>query len=695
MKTGWGLSPLLNSYAEIFFLRSPWVGAVILMATLTDPSVGLSGLLSVAAAYGFARVLGMREAFLASGFFTYNPLLVGLSIGYLFKLSSLSLFFVVTAGIFTLLVSVMLNSILATYLKLPILSLPFVLVSSIAYLAASGYSNLYVNHLQPQRGEMVLGLPLLIEGFLSALGAVLFLPNPLAGLLIALVMVVHSRILLLLGVLGYLLGTLLSGMMDGNLAAAWMDINSFNFILIAMAVGGVFMAPAPKGFLVAAVGVAMGVILLDAVNLFWARYGLPAFTLPFNMVTLTLLYVLGLVGFPLVVASPRATPEETLDEFISLKQRFHGDHMRRLQLPFSGPWHVWQGFDGGWTHQGVLRYAYDFVIEKKGSTFRGAGDSCQDYYAFGKPVFAPIRGRVVKVVGGVADNQPGQLNEAENWGNLIVLDSTLGYWVLVCHFAQDSLCVEQGQWVEVGTQLGLCGNSGYSPQPHIHIQVQNGDTLGCDTLPFSFQGYQQAGQFMANDQPEQGATVEPLCSSQDLDRATTFMLDQSFIFETQVAKQPRQLLELRVEMSELGERALASDQGRLYFSKDHHQFYFYRLEGSDPWLATLFAALPRVPLVDYPQLIWQDQPPMAATQPGWQGRMKMLVKAVRPSAYTARYEARWQGPGHIVGQLQQADGSDTPVEIVIDPVSGIQQVMLGSRSLKAQSSIVQAKEGAS
>ena len=36
--------------------------------------------------------------------------------------------------------------------------------------------------------------------------------------------------------------------------------------------------------------------------------------------------------------------------------------------------------------------------------------------------------------------------------------------------------MKPGEWVERGAVLGLCGNSGYSPQPHIHVQVQASDS---------------------------------------------------------------------------------------------------------------------------------------------------------------------------------------------------------------------------
>ena len=85
MKQVWPyLRVLLHSYSEIFFLQSTLIGGLLLAITLVNPHVGVSGLLSVISAYAFARLINVETTFLASGFYTYNALLVGLSIGYLF-----------------------------------------------------------------------------------------------------------------------------------------------------------------------------------------------------------------------------------------------------------------------------------------------------------------------------------------------------------------------------------------------------------------------------------------------------------------------------------------------------------------------------------------------------------------------------------------------------------------------------------
>ena len=54
---------------------------------------------------------------------------------------------------------------------------------------------------------------------------------------VALALVARSRILFLLAVAGYYAGTLTLAMLGGSPDAAFTDLNAFNFILIAMAVG--------------------------------------------------------------------------------------------------------------------------------------------------------------------------------------------------------------------------------------------------------------------------------------------------------------------------------------------------------------------------------------------------------------------------------------------------------------------------
>jgi murein DD-endopeptidase MepM/ murein hydrolase activator NlpD len=56
------------------------------------------------------------------------------------------------------------------------------------------------------------------------------------------------------------------------------------------------------------------------------------------------------------------------------------------------------------------------------------------------------------------------------------------------HLYPDSIDLEPGQRVEVGEQIGLSGNTGYSSGPHLHFVVLVHRNMGMDSVPFRMQG---------------------------------------------------------------------------------------------------------------------------------------------------------------------------------------------------------------
>lgn len=680
---------ILNSYSEVLFLRGWRFGAGILAVTLLSPNVALAGLLAVVAAYAFARFIGMAPAFLDSGFYTYNPLLVGLSIGYLFQLTPLTGFFVVIAGISAFVLTHALFSAAWHYLRLPVLSLPFVLVSSAAYLAAGNYTNLYVGALYP-RTVLALepAVPLWIGGFLRSLGVIFFMPAVLPGAVLAVALLARSRILFVLAAMGYYAGTLTLAALEGSAAAAFADLNAFNFILISMAVGGVFLVPSIRSYVLAIVAVVVSTMLLTSAEIFWSRYGVPVFALPFNLVTLTFVYILGLVDFPLM-AKESGTPEEVLDEHLAGAVRYPGSP-RTLTLPFTGRWTVWQAFDGPWTHQGPWRYAYDFVItDDQGETHRGEGTRVEDYMAYGKPVLSPVSGRVVRVVDGVPDNPIGETDRTRNWGNLVVISDERGFFVEISHFAESSIKVREGEWVERGSPLGLCGNSGYSPQPHIHVQVQESDRVGSPTLPFSFASYAEGPVFHANDTPPEDAVVEPLHPDRALENRMGFVLDEVHRFRVTGCDPDRfpgakeGELELTVRMAPDSTFYLDSGRGRLFFGSRDGTFYAYRVDGEDPCLRALLLALPRMPLVARPGLRWTDALPASLVARGPVRVFLGLIRSLVPSWGAVSVELTMERSDRITGTVRSPLTTrpwDTRADL--HPVRGFRRVQVGDLILE-------------
>lgn len=631
------LKAVFSSYAEIFFLPGGWVASVIFLVTFTNPNVGLAGIISVVAAYCFARFVRMEKQFLQSGYYTYNPLLVGLSLGSLFQLSGLTLFFIVSSGVFTFLVTVFAANVFSTFFRLPILSIPFVVVSSVTSLASLRYSNLLVTmHHASALSSADLGLPYWAAGFFKAFGAVMFAPYVLAGLLLTLVVLRSSRILFFLAIFGYYSGVGIRSLMLGSTVQAFSDLNNFNFIFISMALGGVFLIPSVESYLLAFMGVAISTVCMDAIGGFWSAYGIPMYTLPFNIVTLGFVYVLGLLRHPMVAAVVGRTPEETLANHLANRQRYRGRDFT-LFLPFSGRWTVWQGWDGQWTHKGSWRYGYDFVItDEKGATHAGDGTKLENYLCHAKPVLSPVRGRVVQVVNDRPDSGIGCVDETNNWGNLVIIQDARGLFVEISHFAEKSVRVKKGDWVERGAVLGLCGNSGYSPQPHIHLQVQESDTIGAASVPFSFVSYLDQGVYQANLLPPEGHAVEPLYPDKRLDNLTNFVLDEEHHYEIHRGGVKVGDLKLKVRMAPDGTFYLESDRGQLYYGKHEGTFYVYRVSGSDPWLRLLFLALPRLPLAYREKMMWEDHVPVGLVMTGlWEGIIG-LIGSVYPKVATVK-----------------------------------------------------------
>jgi murein DD-endopeptidase MepM/ murein hydrolase activator NlpD len=161
-------------------------------------------------------------------------------------------------------------------------------------------------------------------------------------------------------------------------------------------------------------------------------------------------------------------------------------NISKLTLPFKGEWTVVWGGDTKAQNYHVesqaQKHAFDIVVtDEKGKTYKTTGQTNDDYYAFGKELYAPCDGEVVLVVDGVKDNKPGVLNPIYIPGNTVVIRTMNNEYLYFAHFKQQSIKVTQGQKVKQGQLLGLCGNSGNSSEPHLHFHIQNVEDMNAAT----------------------------------------------------------------------------------------------------------------------------------------------------------------------------------------------------------------------
>jgi len=190
------------------------------------------------------------------------------------------------------------------------------------------------------------------------------------------------------------------------------------------------------------------------------------------------------------------------------------------RLPFRGQWLVANGGtrrDNSHSWEVLTqRYAYDFVkVDARGQTHAGAGDHLSHYYCYEAEVLAPAAGTVVRVKNGVRDYQ-GVGDHTLDWkttdfrGNHVVIRHGKGEYSFIAHFRQGSIRVRKGEQVESGQCIGLCGNSGHSTEPHIHVHVQSGPVMWFSRgLPVRFFAFEKDGVACASGYLEKGEQVRP------------------------------------------------------------------------------------------------------------------------------------------------------------------------------------------
>ncbi|QMW68293.1 M23 family metallopeptidase [Mumia sp. ZJ1417] len=185
-------------------------------------------------------------------------------------------------------------------------------------------------------------------------------------------------------------------------------------------------------------------------------------------------------------------------------------------------------------------YAIDFVgVDDRGRTAPTrdwrtilATEPPERFFAYGRPILAPCDGTVVAVHDGEIDHEArrsqlalvryalGQARRVREGiraiaGNHLTIASE-GAFVTLVHLRRGSLRVGVGDTVRTGEQLGECGNSGNSTQPHVHVQVtDSADVEAAHGLPVAFRDYREwprgrSGSVAhAEGVPNERAVVEP------------------------------------------------------------------------------------------------------------------------------------------------------------------------------------------
>ncbi len=476
------LDATLYSYAQIFFSNRKWFGAAILVASFSSPFLGLLALLGALISNLAAHSLKFDTEKIRSGFYGFNGILFGASTAYYFELNNFLLFLIPIFIIITFLISVVLEHHLEHVFNLPGLSIPFIISIYIFIVFLANYSFIKTNTHSGEVNGTITSLSQLGKLYFKTLALIIFQPEITAGIIVAIALIVFSRVLFVLSIVAFFLNLFFLNLILSDQYNNFLILAGFNSILTAFALGGSLIIPSRKSLVLVLISPLMVVIFTGFFFRLLGGNWFPLLTLPFNIIVLSTIYSLKFrkeqSELVLLYFKP-GSPEENYYYHKRRKSRFENFKYLFPELPFFGEWKVSQGFNGEHTHKGNWKYAWDFVVvDKEDSQYSNDGTELEDYYCYNLPITAPLDGEIVKTLSTVRDNAPGDVNLQQNFGNTIVISHQYGLFSSISHLKPDSIKVKEGNKIKRGEIIGNCGNSGRSPYPHLHFQFQLNDKIG-------------------------------------------------------------------------------------------------------------------------------------------------------------------------------------------------------------------------
>lgn len=686
---------LLHSYSQIFFSIDNPFAVMLLLASFIDLYAGISGLMAGLLANIIAFVLGYDQKPLREGVFGFNPLMVGMVMGVYYEFNLPFVLALVLIVILTFTIGVVGQAMLASK-RLPLMSIPFLFGTWLVMLIGRSYTGLHlsergiytINELYSYGGPGLvelwqrieaLPIPQLMDVYLRSVGAIFFQYNLFSGILMTLGLLWFSRIAFVLSLVGFFSGYFFVGMMHGSFSDINYSYIGFNFILSAIALGGFFVVPNRASVLLVLVTSPLIAILITGLSYVLSPFGLPLYSLPYNVAVILVLWSLRLRvqhRWLYLVEEQLYSPEKHLYRFINRAQRFAKNTWYHLYLPFYGEWKVSQAHAGDVTHKGEWSHAWDFVIEDTdGRTYRMPGTEPSDYYCYDRPVLAPQAGTVVAVESGIADNPIKGVNMERNWGNAVVICHGDHFYTKLSHLKPGSVKVAVGDVVRRGQPVGTCGNSGRSPEPHLHFQAQATPFIGSKTLDFPLAYYLRTDtptpQLHCFDRPGQGWSVANIQTDGTLRSAFDWIPGRTLLWSNGADTEGR--WEVHTDAYNLTYLWCADTQSAAYFVNDGTMCYFTEFYGQRSSVLYQFhLAFQRTLLAVVPGVTVTDRLPVDSIL---LGPMLWAIDLVAPVYVPVRSD--------FASRCEQLDGTDR-----IKVVTELTATLLGKAVSTKQASMV-------
>jgi urea transporter/murein DD-endopeptidase MepM/ murein hydrolase activator NlpD len=595
----------LNSYSVIFFFNNRLFAIILLIATFFNITAGLSGLIATITTVVIADRMGFDKILIKNGVLSFNALIAGIGLGTLFEPGVVFFVFLLMSALISLMISVVLSGFLGKY-GLPFLSIPFVITLWIIILPSGHFSNIgltqrnvfWINEMYSVGGKPLLdlfqtidNLPLnrLVTTYLRSLSSIIFQDNLLTGILISFAIFITSRITFLLTIIGFISAYLFAHFIGTDMASLSFYNIGANYMLFSIAAGGFFTIPSRYSYLWAIILVPVLSMLILSLRNLPGIDDLPLFSLPFSIMSITFLYFLGLrikPGKLKVTFIQHYSPEINLYTYINESDRLTGFRFLPLHLPFWGEWTISQGYNGKYTHKGDWKNALDMnLTDENGKQYGSTPYTSENYYCYNKPVIAPADGTIADIIDNIEDNEPGKVNTIQNWGNSIILKHADNLYTQISHLKKGSFKKKKGDFVRNGEFLALCGNSGRSPEPHLHFQVQTTPLAGSRTLEYPFSYYLKKSddkwQLRSYSIPSEGERIMNVSTDPLLRASFDFQPGMILTFSYVVNSAEKKTAKWEVFTDAFNNKYLfcRDTQSFAYFVNDGTMFYFTAFYG--------------------------------------------------------------------------------------------------------------------
>ena len=581
----------------LFFSKNKFFALLILIVSFFSPFAGASSLVAVTVAILAALALGFGKEQVQNGLLTYSVVLFGLGFGTNFEFGAAFASLLVIGAVLTLFISTVLNAILNKR-GLPALSLAFIISTSLLIFASKSFTGIglthrhiyWYNEMYSLGGNTLVdaiqkienwSIPEIVAGFFKSMSAILFQVNIASGIILSIGLIIYSRIAFILMVFGYAVAIFFGFVMGGfhQIDMSYYNMGT-NFMLVAIALGGFYLIPSLRSFLWLFISVPIAYLIATSVGTLMFKVGVPIFSLPFCITVILFLYMLQMRkkhGKLVLTPIQYYSPEINLYRYINGRERLMNNVYHPIALPFMGEWMVSQGYDGSMTHKGDWSKALDFVVlDNEMKTYRFPGNLPEHFYCYNKPVLSPADGIVEEIIDHIDDNEIGGNNTQQNWGNTIVIKHADGLYSKLSHLKKHSFKVFKGAYVKKGEIVAHVGNSGRSPEPHLHFQIQSTPYVGSKTLvyPIAYFTVRENGITTLQNfsTPKEGSFVSNVNANIQLQHAFNFQ--PGFVLKVNAEKFQEEEWEVCTSIYNETYLYCASQNAFAYFINNGNAFYF-------------------------------------------------------------------------------------------------------------------------